>query len=131
MSEQAAKDEYQQEAQSALDKIKAQIDELRVQADHAQAGARDRLGQGIETLRKRQAEAKAKLDDAQKAGADAWKSMAKQTEQVVGDLGDAFSKLADEVQSTVGAAGSAATKGRDAFLDEWKKMRAQRSKLLG
>ena len=122
--------EYQQEAQSALDKIKTQIDELRVQADLAQAEARDRLQQGIEALRKRQGEAKSKLDDAQKAGSGAWKSVAEQAESVVSDLGDAFSKLAGEVQSAAGAAGAAASKGRDAFMDEWRKARQKRQQLL-
>jgi chromosome segregation ATPase len=130
MPDDTTKDEYQQQAQTALDKLKAQIDELRVQADLAQAEARDRLGQGIETLRKRQGEAKAKLDEAQKTGTEAWKSVAKQAEQVVDELGDAFSKVASDVQSAVGAAGAAAGKGRDAFLDEWKKMRTRRGELL-
>jgi hypothetical protein len=123
--------EYQEQAQSALEKIKTQIDELRVQADLAQAEARDRLQQGVEALRKRQGEAKTKLDEAQKAGTGAWKSVAKQTEQVVADLGDAFSKLAGEVQSAAGAAGTAANKGREAFLEEWHKARDARQKLLG
>jgi uncharacterized phage infection (PIP) family protein YhgE len=125
-----AKQDYQEQARSALDKLKTQMDELRVQADLAQAEARDRLAQSIETLRKRQADARAKIDEAQKAGNDAWKSVANQAEQVVGDLGEAFTKLASEVQSTVGAAGAAANKGREAFFDEWKKMRAQRKKIL-
>jgi hypothetical protein len=122
--------EYQEKARVALDKLKTQIDELRVQADLAQAEARDRLEAAIDALRKKQAEAKVKLDDAQSSGAETWKTVAKQVEQVVDDLGDTFSKLASEVQTAVGAVGSAATKGRDAFLDEWKKARAEREKLL-
>jgi len=47
MAEPANQSEYQEQAQSALDKIKSQIDELRVQADLAQAEARDRLQQGV------------------------------------------------------------------------------------
>jgi uncharacterized phage infection (PIP) family protein YhgE len=124
------KTEYEAEAQSALDKLRTQIDELRVQADLASAEARDRLQQGVEVLRKRQAEAKVKLDEAQSAGADVWKSVAKQAEQLVDDLGDAFSKLADDVQDAVGAAGKAADKGRNAFTKEWRKAREQREKLL-
>jgi uncharacterized phage infection (PIP) family protein YhgE len=124
------KTEYEAEAQSALDKIRTQIDELRVQADLASAEARDRLQQGVEALKKRQAEAKVKLDEAQTAGADVWKSVAKQAEQLVDDLGDAFGKLADDVQSAVGAAGKAADKGRNAFNKEWRKAREQREKLL-
>jgi uncharacterized phage infection (PIP) family protein YhgE len=127
---QSARDRYQAQARSALDKIKGQVDELRVQADLAQAEARDRLQQGVEGLRGREGKAKVKLDEAQEAGADAWKSVAKQAEQVVDDLGDAFSKLASEVQTALGKAGAAAAKGRDAFLEEWKKERADREKLL-
>lgn len=130
MAEPANQSEYQEQAQSALDKIKQQIDELRVQADLAQAEARDRLQQGIEALRKRQSEAKAKLDEAQAAGTGAWKSVATQAESAVGDLGDAVSKLASEVQSAAGAAGSAAAKGLDAFREEWRKAREHRQKLL-
>lgn len=127
---QSIRDRYQTQARSALDKLKTQVDELRVQADLAQAEARDRLQQGVEGLRGSETKAKAKLDEAQAAGADAWKSVAKQAEQVVDDLGDAFSKLAAEVQSAVGKAGAATSKGRDAFLKEWKKDRANREKLL-
>jgi chromosome segregation ATPase len=125
-----SRNEYEEKAKAALEKLKGQIDDLRVQADLAQAEARDRLEQAIDALRKRQSEAKRRLDEAQSAGSDAWRSVAKQAEQIVDDLGDAFSKLAVEVQSAVGAAGAAAGKGRDVFLDEWKKARAEREKLL-
>ena len=130
MTEDKAKSDYEEQAKSALEKIRTQIDELRVQADLAGAEARDRLQQGIEALRKRQGEAKARLDDAQKAGSGAWKSVAKQTESLVDDLGEAFGKLSGEVQAAVGAAGSAASKGADAFLAEWRKGRDARKKLL-
>jgi hypothetical protein len=122
--------QYSEQALSALDKLRGQLDELRVQADLASAEARDKLQQGIEALRKRQSEAKVKLGDAQDAGSGAWQTVAKQTESVVDDLGDAFGKLADEVQAAVGAAGAAAGKGSKAFLDEWRKARDSRKKLL-
>ena len=127
---QSIRDRYQTQARSALDKLRTQVDELRVQADLAQAEARDRLQQGVEGLRGNEGKAKAKLDEAQAAGADAWKSVARQAEQVVDELGDAFAKVAADVQSALGKAGAAATKGRDAFLEEWKKDRATREKLL-
>jgi polyhydroxyalkanoate synthesis regulator phasin len=127
---QSIRDRYQAQARSALDKLRGQVDELRVQADLAQAEARERLGEGVEGLRHRQGEAKVKLDEAQAAGADMWKSVAKQAEEVVDELGDAFSKVAAEVQSAIGKAGAAAAKGRDAFLEEWKKDRAERERLL-
>ncbi|HEX6311632.1 MAG TPA: hypothetical protein VF152_08385, partial [Acidimicrobiia bacterium] len=63
-------------------------------------------------------------------GADAWKSAAGQLEEAVDDLGDAFSKLADQVQAAAGAAGEASKKGYNAFLDQWKKARAERQALL-
>jgi hypothetical protein len=130
MADDKAKTDYEKQATTALERIRGQIDELRVQADLAGAEARDRLQQGVEALRKRQGETKGKLDEAQKAGADAWKSVAKQAESAFGDLGDAFSKVADEIQAAVGAAGAAANKGKDAFLDEWRKGRDARKKLL-
>ena len=129
--EASTRSEYQDKAKAALEKLKAQLDELRVQADLAQAEARDRIDAAIDALRKRQGDAKVRLDDAQSAGSDAWKSAAKQVESVVDDLGDAFSKLAGDVQAAVGAAGAAAGKGREAFLEEWKKARAEREQLLG
>jgi len=128
---QDARSQYEASARSALDKLRTQLDELRVQADLAGAEARDKLQQGIETLRKRQGEARQRLDDAQSAGEGAWKSLASQAEQVVGDLGDAFGKLADEVQKAAGAGAAAASKGKDAFLEEWRKSRDERSKLVG
>lgn len=120
------KDEYLPKAQAALASIQAQLEELRVQADLAQAEARDRLQPAIAELRKRQGEAKAKLDEAQQAGTDTWKVVAKQAEQAVDSLGDALSKLGDEVQ----AASGAAAKGWKTFLDEWNKNRAEREKIL-
>ena len=124
------RERYESQARAALEKLRGQVDELRVQADLAQAEARDRLQQGVEALRGRQAEAKTKLDEAQAAGADAWKARAAQAESIVEDVGDAFSKLAAEVQAAVGTAGSAASRARDTFLQEWNTLRAERTDLL-
>ena len=126
----STKNSYQEQAQTALEKLRGQIDELRVQADLASADARDRLKETLDSLRKRQAEAKVKLDEAQGAGAEAWKAVAAQAEQLVDDLGDAVSKLADEVQGALSAAGAAATKTKDTFFAEWRKERDARKKLL-
>jgi uncharacterized phage infection (PIP) family protein YhgE len=126
----AVQDEYRAKAKEALDKLQTQIDELRVQADLAQAEVRDRLEKAVDALRDQRRQAQARLDDAGKAGAGAWKSAAGQVEEAVDGLGDTFSKLADEVQAAVGAGGSAAKKSYSAFLDEWKKARAERKALL-
>jgi predicted RNA-binding protein Jag len=122
----SVKDEYLPKAQAAMTKIQQQIDELRVQADLAQAEARDRLQKGIEELRKRQGEVKVKLDEAQKAGADTWQVVSAQAEQAVSELGDVVSNLTDELQK----AGGAAQKGWKTFLDEWNKARSERKEIL-
>ena len=129
-STQSPRERYEAQARAALERLRGQVDELRVQADLAQAEARDRLQRGLEKLRARQAEAKVKLDEAQAAGADAWQARAAQAEALVGDLGDSFTKLAAEVQAAVDTAGSAASKARDVFMDEWNKLRSERSSLL-
>ena len=121
---------YEAQARTALERLRGQVDELRVQADLAQAEARDRLRQGLDALRTRQSAAQAKLDEAQAAGADAWRARAAHAESVVGDVGEAFSKLASEVQAAAGSAGTAAGHARDAFLKEWNSQRAERSRLL-
>ena len=126
----ATQDEYKAKAQEALQKLQTQLGELRVQADLAQAEARDRFEKAIDGLRAQQRDVQARLDEASKAGADAWKTAAGQVEEAVDGLGDAFSKLADEVQSAAGASSSAAKQAYGAFLDEWKKQRAEREKLL-
>lgn len=128
--ETSTRDRYEAQARAALERLRGQVDELRVQADLAQAEARDRFQQGLETLRARQADAKVKLDEAQAAGADAWQARAAQAEALVGDLGESFSKLAVEVQSAVDSAGTAATRARDTFMNEWNKLRSERSSLL-
>jgi hypothetical protein len=71
-----------------------------------------------------------KLDQAADASGDAWKNAAKQMEDAVDGIGDAFSTLADEIDANVKSAGSAAKAGRKAFLDEWKKQREAREKLI-
>ena len=108
------------QAESVLEKLRAALDELLVQADQAQGDARGRLRSGIEALRAQEDEAKRKLQVAKAAGADAWRSASTQTGPALDQLGDAFSKISDEIQHMAGAAGSVATTARDAFLDAWR-----------
>jgi hypothetical protein len=123
-------DEYRAKAREALEKLQQQIDDLRVQANLAGADARDRFEKAIDGLRKREGETRAKLDQAADATGDAWKNAAKQLEEAVDSVGDAFSALADEVDANLKSAGAAAKAGRQAFLDEWKKQREAREKLI-
>src|ERR1700694_5669009 len=112
----SALDDYVAKAQAAVDGIRPQLDELRVQADLAQAEARDRLEAGIAALQKAQAAAKVQLDQASRAGKDTWKTTAQQAEQAVDDLGTQLQQVVDQVQTTVGAAAPAAQKGGGTFL---------------
>ena len=67
-------DEYVAKARTALEQLRGQLDELRVQADLAQADAHDRIQAGIASVQKAQANAKTQLDQAAKSGQDTWKS---------------------------------------------------------
>jgi seryl-tRNA synthetase len=123
-------DEYRAKTHEALDKLWAQIDELKKEANEASGEARERFDKAIDALKKRQAETKSKLDQATDATGDAWKKAAKQVEDAVDDLGETFSTLADEVDASVRSAGAAAKAGQQGFLAEWKKQREERKKLL-
>mgnify|MGYP001247403948 CR=1 FL=1 len=126
----SALDDYVAKAQAAVDGIRPQLDELRVQADLAQAEARDRLQAGIAALQKAQLAAKTQLDQAARAGKDTWKTTAQQAEQAVDDLGTQLQQVVDQLQKTVGAAAPAAQKGWRTFLDEWNRERQDRQRLL-
>ncbi len=123
-------DQYQAKAKEALETLRAQLDELRVQADLAQAEARDKYEDAIDALRRRQSDLRARLDRAKDESGDTWQAIAKQVEAGVDEIGDAFTKLAAEIDTALSKAGQAAKKGRDAFLTEWTKQRAEREKLL-
>lgn len=126
----ATQDEYRAKAKDALDKLQAQIDELRVQANLAGAEARERFEKAIDALRKRQADAKVSLDRAAEKSGDAWKNAAKQMEEAMDGIGDTFSNLAEEIDANLRSAGKAAKAGQKALLKEWKKQRTQRQKLI-
>lgn len=123
-------DDYVAKARSALDGLRPTLDELRVQADLAQADARDRLQAGIAKVQEAQAAAKAQLDEAARAGQGTWKSTARQAEQAVDDVGTQLQALIDQVQGRVGAAAPAARKAWGAFLDEWNRQQGDRAHLL-
>ena len=97
----ATQDEYRAKAREALEKLQQQIDELKVQANLAGAEARDRFDKAIDVLRKRQAETRAKVDQAADASGDAWKGAAKQMEEAV----DGIARRGDRHQRAVGRLG--------------------------
>jgi hypothetical protein len=126
----ATQEEYRAKARDALEKLQAQLDELRLQANLAGAEARERFDNAIDALRKRQAEAKVNLDRAAEKSGDAWKNAARQVEEAVDGLGDAFSSLADEIDANLRSVGKAAKAGHQALLEEWRKQRTARQKLI-
>ena len=123
-------DEYRDKAEQALTSLHTQLDELRVQADLAQAEARDRFETAIDALRHRQAELKANLGRAKAESGGTWQALAKQLEAGVDDIGDAFTKLASEVDAALGTAGEAARSARDAFVAEWTQQRTEREQMV-
>ncbi len=126
----SALDDYVAKARGALDGLRPTIDELRVQADLAQAEARDRLQAGLAKVQQAQTAAKAQLDEAARAGQGTWKSTARQAEQAVDDVGTQLQALIDQLQERVGAAGPAARKAWTTFRDEWNRERSDRAHLL-
>jgi hypothetical protein len=126
----ATQDEYRAKAKEALDKLQTQIDELRVQANLAGAEARERFEKAIDALKKRQAEAKVRLDRAAEKSGGAWKNAARQMEEAIDGMGDTFSSLADEIDANLRSAGKAAKAGHKALVKEWKKQQTQRQKLI-
>ena len=95
-------DEYKAKAEHALESLHTQLDELRVQADLAQAEARDRFEAAIDVLRHRQAQLKADLERAKAESGSTWQALAKQLEAGVDEAGDAFAKLATEIDAALG-----------------------------
>jgi len=123
-------DDYVTKARSALDGLRPQLDELRVQGDLAQADARDRIHAGIAKVQQAQANAKSQIDQAAKSGQDTWRSTARQAEQTVNDVGAQFQTVVAEVQGSVSAAAPAARRAWTTFLDEWNRERGERQRLL-
>jgi hypothetical protein len=126
----ASFDDYKAKAEHALESLHTQLDELRVQADLAQAEARDRFEAAIDTLRHRQAQLKADLERAKAEGGGTWQALAKKLEAGVDEAGDAFTKLATEIDAALGTAGEAARSARDTFVAEWKQQRAEREQMV-
>jgi predicted RNA-binding protein Jag len=123
-------DDYVTRARSALDQVRPQLDELKVQADLARAEARDRIQNGITAVQKAQSKAKQQLDQATQTGQDTWQSTARQAEQAVNEVGTQLQAVVDQVHGAVGAAAPAARKAWTKFLDEWNRERGDRQRLI-
>jgi hypothetical protein len=123
-------DDYLAKARAALDRVRPELDDLKVQANLAQADAKDRIQASIAKVQQAQTKAKSQLDEAAKSGQDTWRTRARQAEQTVNDVGDQLQLVAEQVQRSVSAAAPAARRAWTAFLDEWNRDRGDREHLL-
>ena len=126
----SALDDYLAKARAALDGVRPQLDDLKVQANLAQADAKERLQAGFAKVQQAQAKAKTQLDEAAKSGQDTWRTTAQRAEQTVNDVGSQLQDVAEQVQRSVTAAAPAARRAWTAFLDEWNRDRGDRERLL-
>ncbi|HEV2309302.1 MAG TPA: hypothetical protein VGU73_02170 [Acidimicrobiia bacterium] len=126
----SALDDYLAKARAALDGVRPQLDDLKVQANLAQADAKERLQAGFAKVQQAQAKAKTQLDEASKSGQDTWRTTARRAEQTVNDVGSQLQDVAEQVQRSVTAAAPAARRAWTAFLDEWNRDRGDRERLL-
>ena len=123
-------DDYLAKARAALEGLRPQLDQLRVQADLAQADARDKVQAGIAKVQQAQAKAKTQLDQAAKSSQGTWRSRARQAEQAVNEVGTQLQGVVDQLQDSVNAAAPAARRAWAAVRDEWNRERGDRERLL-
>ena len=126
----SALDDYLAKARAALDGVRPQLDDLKVQANLAQADVKDRLQAGIAKVQQAQAKAKVQLDEAAKSGQGTWRTTARQAEHTVNEVGEQLQQVAEQVQRSVSAAAPAARRAWTAFLAEWNRERGDREHLL-
>lgn len=88
----SAKQAYEQKLEAKLNEWKAEIDKLKAKADGAEADSRLRYEKEIDDLKKRQAEARKKLEELRKASDDAWEDMKAGIDSAWSSLGDAIGK---------------------------------------
>ena len=89
------KSAYRQKLEARLDQWRADIDKLEAKAAEAQADARIEYKKQIEALRGKQKEARAKLDELDKASGEAWKDLKSGLETAWDDLGRAVKSAVD------------------------------------
>ena len=67
----SALDDYLAKARAALDRVRPELDDLKAQANQAQADAKERIQAGVAKVQQTQAKARSQLDDAAKVRAGA------------------------------------------------------------
>ncbi|WP_050527841.1 sll1863 family stress response protein [Pseudorhodobacter aquimaris] len=84
------KDAFQEKMQAQLDEWTAEIAKLRAQAEQAQADAKLKYLEEIDTLRAHQLKAEIKLKEIQDAQGEAWKDMQTGAEAAWDAMSDAM-----------------------------------------
>lgn len=85
------KSAYRQKLEAKLDQWAAEIDKLQAKAAEAGADARVEYQRQVDELRDKQKDARAKLDELDDAGGDAWEDLKGGIEKAWEDLGSAVS----------------------------------------
>jgi uncharacterized coiled-coil DUF342 family protein len=89
------KSAYRQKLEAQLDEWGTEIDKLQAKAAEVGADARVELEKQVDELRKRQADAREKLEELNDAGEDAWEDVRGGVEKAWEKLGDAVDRAVD------------------------------------
>ena len=84
------KQEYQEKAQTKLDRLNAQIDELKLQTELAKADAKVEYQEKLNQLYRRRDKAQLKLKQLQQSSEQAWSEMKKGFEAALSELSTAW-----------------------------------------
>ena len=90
------KAEFEKELTASLDKLDAEIRELKAKAETLKADARAKLDKAVAELDAKQKSARAKLDELGKASSDAWEHLKQGTKAAWEELEAAVKKAAAE-----------------------------------
>jgi uncharacterized coiled-coil DUF342 family protein len=93
------RDDYVRKMHSKLDEWNADIDRLAAKAGEIKAEARAEYDKQIQDLRSKRADAKKKLEDAEKAGEDAWEDLKGGLELAWKAVGEAFDSAKSRFRS--------------------------------
>jgi len=85
------KEVYQQRVRAELDKLNAQINEMKAKADQSKADAKIHYTNIVEDLQTKRAAVEQKLDEMQSASEGAWQEIQVGVENAWNDLQSAFS----------------------------------------
>lgn len=90
------REHYQERVRAEMDKLDAQITELRAKADQAKADARIEYNNQLENLRTKQAAAEQKLKELQNTSESAWSDIQAGFENAWNELQAAFDRAASK-----------------------------------